>query len=270
MIINGVDYSQNEDENVSLCVVNDFSDELRDLIRSELAKVCHGTKKTSSKKTAYSYKKTINEFITRYNDKTPETKMGMIGELLCHILIFKFEKSFRAASPFFNMEEGSIKKGFDLILINKKDGTFWITEVKSGELGKEEKEQKIRTLIDLAKNDLTKRIAEDSATIWYSAINNVELAVESGVPEKDILIDYLEDFVKDEDDGKLTPNDPTKMNVILAPILFENSLNCIDFSIIKNKHQRVSKQGLFARFHIFAIQKSTITKVEDFLINESK
>ena len=270
MILNGIEYSQNAEKNVSLCIVNDFSNDLKELIRNELAKVCHGTKKTINKKTAYSYKKTIKEFVTRYSDKTPETKMGMIGELLCHILLFYYEKSFQAASPFFNMEEGSIKKGFDLIVINKKNGTFWITEVKSGELGTEVKEQKFRTLIDLAKNDLKKRILEDSATIWYSAINNVELAVDSGMSEKEILVGYLEEFIEDEEDGKSSTNDPSKMNVILAPILFEKSTNFIDFSTLTSKYDRVSDQSLFAKFQIFAIQKSTISKVEDFLINEAK
>lgn len=270
MIIKGIDYSENDAKTVSFCVINNFSKELEEIIRRELAKVCHGTKKFDGQKTAYSYKKTLKEFLSRYKDKTPETKMGMIGELLCHILLFNYATHLKAASPFFNMEEGSIKKGFDIIIINKEKGSFWITEVKSGELGAEKKEQKFRTLVDLAKQDLAKRIAEDSATIWYSAINNVELAVRSDVPEKEILISYLEDFVADEEDGNAEPNDLTQMNVILAPILFENSSNFIDFSILTNKYDKISKQNMFGKFHIFAIQKSTISKVENFLISESK
>lgn len=64
----------------------------------------------------YSYKETVKEFIKRYktdNNVSEDRKKGMIGELLVHIVL-ELEGRFFAASPFFNMEERSFKKGMML------------------------------------------------------------------------------------------------------------------------------------------------------------
>jgi hypothetical protein len=266
MAIHDVRYEVNEESNVSLCIVDDLSNQLQEIIRSELSKVCHGPAKADEGRKSYAYKPTIREFVKRYKDKAPTTKLGMIGELLCHILLFHFNDKLKPASPFFNMEEGSIKKGFDLMIIDTKDNSFWITEVKSGELGEKNKQQKIRSLIDLAKSDLVERLTSNSATIWYSAINNIEISLTGNVPEKKILKDLLEEFI--EDDEKIS-KDSTSMNVFLVPILFESTANSIEMATLKEKHKKLIEAGDFSNCIVFAIQKSTITKIETFLISEA-
>jgi hypothetical protein len=266
MAIVDVRHETSEDGYLSLCIVDDLSENFRSIIREELSKVCHGIVKASSSSTIYSYKRTLNEFVKRYKDKTPTTQLGMIGELLCHILLFHYHKNLRPASPFFNMEEASIKKGFDLIVIDKNDASIWITEVKSGEVGSTKKDQKFRSLIDLAKNDLVERLSIENATIWYSAINNVELAVESETSEKKILIKFLQDFlISSESETDQTAN----ASVILVPVLFEDTKNFVEFSTLQAKHKRISETTPFSNCNVFGIQKSTIKKVEAFLYEEA-
>jgi hypothetical protein len=266
MTIAKVRYALDTASQVSLCIVDDLSEELKQILRSELSKVCHGVAKATASKNIYSYQRTVKEFLKRYRDKTPDIKTGMIGELLCHILLFNYRPHLKPASPYFNMEEASIKKGFDLIVTNKTDNSLWIAEVKSGGVGESEKHKKIRSLIDLAKNDLIKRVSSENPTLWHSAINNVELAVESGTAEKEILLGLVESFL-DASETKTT--DLSTLNVILVPILFETTIDELDFGIIRNKYEKLAINNPFGAYTIFAIQKSTITKVEDFLQKEA-
>lgn len=265
MSISGVRYQVDLAHGASLCIIDNLSEDLKNLIRSELSKVCHGTAKSSSAKSIYSYVRTLSEFMKRYKGKTSPTKLGMIGELLCHILLFSHDQALSAVSPMFNMEEASIKKGFDLLATRKSDSTLWITEVKSGELGKVARDQKTRILIDKARDDLVHRIGAENATIWHTAINNVSIAVESNRPEKTVLLELLEDLLDNSEKGA---NDPSLANVILVPILFENTTNAMNFEIIKEKNKILIEANTFASCIIFAIQKSTLDKVEKFLYSE--
>jgi hypothetical protein len=265
MTIAKVRYELDSTSPVSLCIVDDLSDELQTILRSELSKVCHGVAKAAASKKIYSYERTVKEFLKRYQDKTPDIKTGMIGELLCHILLFNYRPHLKPASPYFNMEEASIKKGFDLLVTDKSDNSLWVAEVKSGGVGESEKHKKIRSLIDLAKNDIIKRISAENSTLWHSAINNVELAMEGGTTEKQILLGLVEDFL-DASETKTT--DLCALNVILVPILFESTIDEIDFDVIKKKYIKLATGNPFGSYTIFAIQKSTITKIENFLQKE--
>ena len=265
-MIAGVSYNFCGKTQSHLCIIQDFTSEFKDVIRHELSKICHGPNRAGTNRGIYAYQATLKEFLKRYNDKKPEMKIGMIGELLTHILLFKYIPDIRPASPFFNMEEASIKKGFDIIAIDKSDNSYWITEVKSGKIGSSVKDQKVRTLIDLAISDLKARLPDKDSTIWISAINNVEVSLSSGDPEKNILQDYLNEFWEDNQNSS---NVLSKTNAILAPVLIESINNPVGFSVVIDKNQKISKNPPFNRHIIFAIQKSTISKVENFLASEA-
>lgn len=64
-----------------------FSDELKDIIRKQLAGICYGSAKVNTGRIMYSYKATVQEFLKRYENKTEKIKKGFIGELLTHIII---------------------------------------------------------------------------------------------------------------------------------------------------------------------------------------
>lgn len=98
--------------------IEELSDELKQEIRNRLVAVCHGADQAQSSLKIYSYRETVKEFVKRYKtnkDASEDRKKGMIGELLVHIIL-ELEGRFLTASPFFNMEERSFKKGYDVAL----------------------------------------------------------------------------------------------------------------------------------------------------------
>ena len=56
----------------------------------------------------------------------------MVGELLVHTIFSNYFQDYQSLSPFFNLEENNIKKGFDLVLL--KNNEIWINEVKAGNI----------------------------------------------------------------------------------------------------------------------------------------
>ena len=139
-----------------------LSDVLKKEIRSRLVAVCYGVDQASSSSKIYSYKATVKEFLKRYKasgDASEDRKKGMIGELLVHVIL-EIEGRFTTASPFFNMEERSFKKGFDVSLFEEKTSDLWIAEVKSGKKQKQQAtaSSAIVGLLNTAKNDLNERL----------------------------------------------------------------------------------------------------------------
>ena len=145
-----------------LYFIENISDELKQEIRNRLATICYGVEQTQSNCGIYSYEETVKDFIHRYKtqkDKSESRKKGMIGELLVHIIL-ELEGKYSTASPFFNMEESSFKKGFDIVLFEEDSKELWITETKSGEIQKKQKNANsaVSGLINTAKKDLKKRL----------------------------------------------------------------------------------------------------------------
>ncbi|WP_227451224.1 hypothetical protein [Pseudomonas fluorescens] len=97
----------------ALCCVENFSDVLKNALRENLTRICHGADQASKDRAIYKYPATIKHFWEeRYSQKTWETLIGMLGELLSRVIILKMFPDFDVVSPFFNMEEKSICKDF--------------------------------------------------------------------------------------------------------------------------------------------------------------
>lgn len=153
----------------ALCCVESFSDELKLALRENLTRICHGADQASKDRAIYKYPATIKHFWNeRYSRKPWETRIGMLGELLSHVIILKLFPNFDVVSPFFNMEEKSIRKGFDLLLYEASTNNIWITEVKSGGRGADKTScSATSALLRLARDDLKKRLAEPELNHWY-------------------------------------------------------------------------------------------------------
>ncbi|MBQ2788071.1 MAG: hypothetical protein IJE97_00435 [Thermoguttaceae bacterium] len=105
-----------ERDGCALYVVERLSEELKKEIRDRLSAICNGAAQAESPCLLYSYSETAKEFVKRYQESEKSSqnrRKGMIGELLAHVIL-EIEGRFIVASPFFNMEERSFKKGFDI------------------------------------------------------------------------------------------------------------------------------------------------------------
>ena len=254
----------------AVCHITDLSDDLKDLIRKHLSTICHGYHVSEYlKNPMYNYRSTINSFLERYEKKIDETKKGMIGEFLSHIIITSLFDEYAITSAFFNLEEKSIKKGFDLLLFNIVDNTVWITEVKSGNLHTNKThDQTTKILLNTAKNDLIKRLNEQETQYWHNAINHVRAAVRDEADYRSVLLKILrEKHGKDAAEGKAKSQDK---NVVLISNLFAPLGTKVSNRPAKTLAVNLSDKKVFANTVVFSIQKATYQKVIAFLKAEIK
>jgi len=65
-------------------------------------------------------------------------------------------------------------------------------------------------------------------------------------------------------------NPSIKKNSILISVLFHNSQNRITSDSVKQHLADITAENVFLEVIVFSIQKSTYTKIEEFLIAESQ
>lgn len=262
--INGVKFIKKN--GYALCHIENLSVELRKIIRERLSAICFGMSAAASGRKLYSYQSTIKEFLSRYDLKPPNTKKGLIGELLNHILIAELFPEYAVVSPFFNLEEKSIKKGFDVVLTSIKDNELWITEVKSGELHKNKtSDETMNDLVSLARTDLLSRLKRENKSLWLNAIHDAKIALDKHNDLKTVVVDILEDLGDKSVDGLV---DSKELNVFLTGTLFAPLLDLCSEAKVKRKQLAVSSEGKFKGIFVLSIQKETYKRVYTFLKRE--
>lgn len=249
----------------SLCfIVENISRELEDVIRERLSEICYGAAKASRNAVLYSYQKTLRAFFEKFDTKSADTQKGMIGELLTHILLLHYEKEFHAASAHFNMEEDSIKKGFDLVLHHKTTEDAWFVEVKAGECGKEASITKLGELLSLAKNDLKKALNSERKTLWQNAVNGASIALKDQ-NLKTQMETILETYNEKAISGKSVS---TEYNAILVAVCFSGTQVFATSNDFETKHTYQKKLNEFKDLMSIAMQKETIQTIINFLRSE--
>jgi hypothetical protein len=265
-LIDGVSVSRNGD--YAICHIDNISDQLKDLIRAKLTSICHGSFVSDYKNVPLiSYKATLKSFLERYKNKADTTKIGMIGELLSHTLIPEYFEEFEVVSAFFNMEEKSIRKGFDLILYRSTDPSVWITEVKSGNLHKDkDHDETVWDLLDTAKADLNTRLNAQEMTFWLNALYSVRKSIGDTADYKGTLESILLGY------GEKATNETASSDdkfVVLVSSLFEPLKTKIRVKTAASFHKKVSMTKTFSKVVVFCMQKTTYSKVAEFLENEA-
>lgn len=107
---------------VYLLNIKERSNELKDYIDKYIISICEGDSGTDLK----IVKKELLDFLDRKKDST--LRMGAVAEFFIHLLLNTL--SFKQECLFSNLEENSIKKGFDGYY--SKNEEEWIMESKSG------------------------------------------------------------------------------------------------------------------------------------------
>lgn len=247
----------------SICHIEYLSEEIKELIRKHLTSIGLGSYIADHPgKSLFSYKATLKSFIDRYQSKPEETKMGMVAEFLSHIFITELFDEFCIASPFFNLEEKSIRKGFDLLLYKQVDNTVWITEVKSGQLHKyKDHDQTTNDLLSTAKADLNSRLNEQEMTYWMNAINSVRSALSDKSTFKKALEEILINEGSAAAEGKATSKDKC---VVLVANLYAPLTTKISLETAKVFWEKVNKEQVFSQTVVFCLQKQTYSQLEVF------
>lgn len=246
-------------------IIEEFSDELKQIIREKITKICFGEQRAMLSSQNYSL--TLNKFISRYNAKNEDTKKGMIGEFILHILLER-EQNFITCSPFFNMEEKSIRKGFDIIIFNKNHKSMWLVEVKSGEIGSTNNsvDKVIESRLDDALNSIEEQIRSSSSNaVWDNAINSVFCAKKED-DEKKQLLNILNKIQENYDASCLED----KLNLILTSVCFHPINSRFDNNTVRNFYCKSIDKTKFNGIICIAIQKSTYQAIYDFIKSEAE
>lgn len=259
-MISGINFHKNSENNVYICYVEDFSDELKQEIVKMLSSIWHGTV-DSRERPQFNYNTTVKRFLERYQTKTPDTKKGMIGELLTHLLIPKYI-NLNAISIMKNKEENSIRKGFDIVYTDK-DNLVWYCEVKSGgdTNATENIDTKNTNLLNKAKEDISEHSLGNRATLWDSVL----IDVNSTIFNTDKKFDIKKLLDEDHPDSE---NRNLDRNVILSSVLYKSLSSKICPNNLKNYKIGIDSENIFVGLIVFSIQKETYSKIENFLISQ--
>ena len=259
-LISGINFIQDCENDIYICYVEEFSEDLKDMIKSMLNSIWHGSV-DATERPQFTYNNTIKRFLERYQTKTPDTKKGMIGELLTHLLIPKYI-NLNAISIMKNKEENSIRKGFDVVYTDENN-SLWYCEVKSGgDTNKtEDINKKNLKLLDKAKKDIQEHSLGNRATLWDSVL----IDVNSTIFNYETKLDIKKLLDKDHPD---TETRNLVRNVILSSVLYKKLDVKICPKNLKNHRDNLVSEKVFLGLILFSIQKETYIKIENFLISQ--
>ncbi|CAF1770729.1 hypothetical protein NRS6084_03781 [Bacillus subtilis] len=143
--------------------LEDYTLELMEYINHHFVTICEG----DSGSDIETVKQRARDF---FENKSDEIKMGAIAEFFIHLYLKK--QGFKQECTFFNLEEGSIKKGFDGYY--SKGEAEWIMESKAGR--KESQNSSHWNKIKTAYNDLTDKFrGAVKNNPWKNAYNHASL-----------------------------------------------------------------------------------------------
>ena len=241
---------------------------MKESLRQFLSCICHGELSAEGDEKIYSYENTLKEFCKRYEKKTPKQKIGQIGELLTHLMIRLFlSNKFCANSPFFNMEEDSAKKGFDVLLSEKDSTNLWYTEIKSGEKKvAETPDHKIDQLLSTSCSYLKNTFCENNTTLWHNAVNSARCAISDNRLEKKDIIKILQKNASDVADNSF---DLSKQNVVFVGNVFADISSKFAESAVESWFTSFDNVKYCKSFYLIALQKSTYQSVEKFIFDEA-
>lgn len=190
----------------------------------------------------------------------------MLGELIVHVLTGIIHLDYKTIVPYFNLEERSIKKGFDSVIYSPDMG-IWVYEVKSSKKKgvKVNIDSSTKSLIKTAHNDISTKLAQhdESTRIWDNAMNGFQVACGHLGDEKKILETIILNY---QDDARTEKCSPNFYNVILSSVLISGADKEIGTDCILDKHKEY--KNTYKQLLIFAVHKSVTVDLLNFFSQE--
>lgn len=247
-------------------VVHELSDELKVLIRDRLSGICYGSADILEDPEYYSFENTVEEFLKRYDTKSLTTKLGMAGELIIHSLMPEHHVDLLNTSIFFNKEERSIKKGFDLTFTNLSMDELWYGEVKSGEVSKARPDRetqsassKLGQLVATAAGDIHGKLTKQRNRSWWDAAMT-DAAKVLQTDEAKSIKKLLRAHAGTEAVGDIG------FNVLLgAVVMHESVLDKITLEASKVATKKVTDSKKFQQVKLLVVQQETAELLIDFI-----
>ena len=220
------------DEKVIEVIYNESEEKFVEKIKQLLTQICGG--KENEELGIITFEETIKELNARIIHKTDSQKAGMIGELLFQIISYDLFKGYTHISLYFNQEERSVKKGFDLLLFQEDKVLY--CEVKSKENGDEGEitDLHLEKLKEGVK-DLKDKFSSGNTNYWYTAKMNIANIKEDAL-KKQIACILNQDVNPEE-----------RKDAVAVSVVFQKEQNQIEKDSINkyvNKEERNFKSLL--------------------------
>lgn len=248
-------------DDASILVLEEITQEIRDTLNARLVGYCYGRVKAAEDADYYSLDTTIDEFFKLYDTKSDETRLGIAGELVVHLLVPHGHERLVSAALYLNKEESAIKKGFDLTFYDGDDGGLWYGEVKAGRVNDSQTaDSKVRDLIGIAERSLHDMFTSDvRKKRWDSAQLDADATLQSKQARsvKQLL---RADFMTVHGGGT------AKVRALLCGVVMHKlDLSEIDAETGKTLIENVTGRGRFADLRVLLIQQSDLEDLVDVL-----
>jgi hypothetical protein len=261
---NGIVYTKTAE--YSLFRIETISDGLKTQIREHLSKICYGIADVARNPDLYSYENTVSEFLKLLKNKRDSQKIGFISELLAHLLIGLYFPEYEACSLYFNLEEKSPKKGFDIVMLNKNTNTLRYLESKGGQPNVHQTvDQKIEERLGEAHRDRINKMSPSNTQLWANAVKHAKNALEHESSTKDAVVKILEDCQLSATSGSYST---AETDVFLSGCIFGNMAETISESVVSNKQESLNLRPGFNSVVVMSIHKTTYAQVISFLESE--
>ncbi|MFT5632549.1 MAG: hypothetical protein ACI9SQ_000255 [Rubritalea sp.] len=263
----GLKTASYQNDEILAISLTEFDDDLKEDFRSCFSAICYGDNLAGKNRGNYTYSKTIREFNKRLSGASANTQLGMIGELIIHLIVRKIWPDYTTIIPYFNLEDRNIKKGFDSVIYSISNG-IWATEVKSGYEDRVDKlDEKINSLLRIANTDISKKLddQDEVGRLWGLAMNGFHVACNKVKDEKEIIENIIfehQDIDVDSSGGAVAHN------VILSSVAFCKSANDISIEIGTERH--LDFKNKYSKLFLILAKKKTTDLLIDFLIEEEK
>ncbi|MBZ9731679.1 hypothetical protein LB467_18505 [Salegentibacter sp. JZCK2] len=230
--------------------IDSITPELEKLIDDKIRLITEGDTETSIE--------SIKKRLVGYLDKKKGTtiELGAVAEFMIHLYLN--EKGFKQEFLFFNLEERSIKKGFDGYFSLSENE--WILESKSG--SSTTKGISHLSKIKEAYADLTIKIKdEEGNNPWRNAYNH---ACHIDVNSSKDIIKNLKNLTDDFDSKKYQSLENLKI-IPSSTIFYIDDWEEIDEQELTEELEREFKTKQFDEIHIICINKKSLQLLKDYL-----
>lgn len=227
-----------------------LDDDITAHIDANIVSICEGGTDTD----ITTIKQRLKAFLTPKKGTTIE--MGAIAEFFGHLYLT--EIGFNQEFLFLNLEEGSIKKGFDGYYSFHDEA--WIYESKSGSIESEGASHDSK--ISLAYSDLKMKITGNPANNpWQNAYNHachIDVGTDANIRQN------LKALANAFTQG--THQDIASFNIIPGSTLFmEGTWSNIDVDDLAPKLKQLMSTFSFSKIHIICVNKASIDLFWDYL-----
>lgn len=248
-------------QGATLVIVRAVSDDFRTHVRERLAEYCYGATTVSEDTEFYSFEKTVAEFLERYDPKPRTTRLGMAGELIVHVLMPLLHVELKSAAVYFNKEERSIKKGFDLTFLGPSESTVWYGEVKSGEVASHSNsDEKAASLIDSAASSLASMLDDVThLSRWDAALIDTRLTLEFG------LAKTARELLRSDQDTVRKGGALSKRVLLAGAVMHELSHCIVTTRGVEKIVESIASINQFSETKILVIQQDALEAVIEHL-----